>query len=89
MKKNKLINVKYTLKARKYNCLKLIWIFYFLFVKRLNNMARQHIIPWNKVRAVTSILHTVGVNWNSHSEIETAYTGKCDVALNNKQVLRV
>ena len=51
-------------------------------------MARQHTIPWNKVRALTSILHTVGVNWNSHSEIDTAYTGKCDVALNNKQVLR-
>jgi hypothetical protein len=47
------------------NCLKLIWIFYFLFFiakKRLNNMARQHTIPWNKVRAVPSILHTVGVN---------------------------
>ena len=38
--------------------------------------------------AVPSILHTVGVNWNSHSEIDTAYTGKYDVALNNKQVLR-
>jgi hypothetical protein len=37
------------------------------------------------VRAVPSILHTVGVNWNSRSEIDTAYTGKCDVALNNKQ----
>jgi hypothetical protein len=47
-------------------------------------MARQHTIPWNKVRAVPSILHTVGVNWNSRSEIYTAYTGKCDVALNNK-----
>ena len=51
-------------------------------------MARQYIIPWNKVCAVPSILHTVGVNWNSHSEIDTAYTGKYDVALNNKQVLR-
>jgi hypothetical protein len=51
-------------------------------------MARQHTIPWNKVWAIPSILHTVGVNWNSHSEIDTAYTGKCDVALNNKQVLR-
>jgi hypothetical protein len=50
-------------------------------------MARQHTIPWNKVRAVPSILHTVGVNWNSRSEIDTAYTGKCDVTLNNKQVL--
>ena len=28
-------------------------------------MARQHTIPWNKVRAVPSILHTVGVNWNT------------------------
>jgi hypothetical protein len=63
----------------------------FLFVivkKRLNNMARQHTIHWNKVRAVPSILHRVGVNWNTRSEIDTAYTGKCDVALNNKQVLR-
>jgi hypothetical protein len=25
-------------------------------------MARQHTIPWNKVPAVPSILHTVGVN---------------------------
>jgi hypothetical protein len=41
------------------------------------------------VRAVPSILHTVGVNWNSRSKIDTAYTGKCDVALNNKQVLRM
>ena len=48
-------------------------------------MARQ---PWNKVHAVPSILHTIGVNWNSRSEIDTAYTAKCDVALNNKQVLR-
>jgi hypothetical protein len=31
---------------------------------------------------------SVGVNWNSRSEIDTAYTDKCDVALNNKQVLR-
>ena len=62
---------------------------FFIVKKRLNNMARQHTIPWNKVRAVPSILHTVGVNWNSHSEIDTAYTGKCDVALNNKQVLRM
>jgi hypothetical protein len=51
-------------------------------------VARQYTIPWNKVCAVPSILHTVGVNWNSHSEIDTAYTGKYDVALNNKQVLR-
>jgi hypothetical protein len=28
------------------------------------------------------------MNWNSRSEIDTAYTGKCDVALNNRQVLR-
>ena len=45
-------------------------------------MARQHTIhiPWNKVCAVLSILHTVGMNWNSRSEIDTAliYTGKCD-----------
>jgi hypothetical protein len=47
-------------------------------------MTRQHIIPWNKVGAVPPILHTVGVNWNSRSEIDTAYTGKCDAALNNK-----
>ena len=40
------------------------------------------------MRAVPSILHRVGVNWNSRSQIDTAYTGKCDVALNNKQVLR-
>jgi hypothetical protein len=46
---------------------------------------RQHTIPWNKVHAVPSILHTVEVNWNSRSEIDTAYTGKCHVALNNKQ----
>jgi hypothetical protein len=39
-------------------------------------MARQHTIPWNKVCAVPSILYTVGVNWNSRSEIDTAYTGK-------------
>jgi hypothetical protein len=39
-------------------------------------MARQHIIPWNKVRAVPAILHTVEVNWISRSEIDTAYTGK-------------
>ena len=51
-------------------------------------MARQNTIPWKKVCAVPSILHTVGVNWNSRSEIDTAYTSKCDVALNNKQVLR-
>jgi hypothetical protein len=49
-------------------------------------MARQHTIHWNKVRAVPTILHRVGVNWNSRSEIDTAYTGKCDVELNNKQV---
>ena len=58
--------------------------FLFFIVKiRLNNMARQHTIPWNKVRNVPSILHTVGVNWNSRSEIDSTYTGKCDVALNN------
>jgi hypothetical protein len=62
--------------------------YFFIAKKRLNNMARQHIIPWNKVRAVPAIVHTVEVNWNSRSEIDTAYTGKCDVALNNKQVLR-
>ena len=38
---------------------------FFIVKKRLNNMARQHTIPWNKVRAVPSILHTVGVNWNT------------------------
>ena len=37
---------------------------------------------------VPSILHRVGVNWDSRSEIDIAYTGKCDGALNNKQVLR-
>jgi hypothetical protein len=37
-------------------------------------------------QAVLSILHTVGMNWNSRSEIDTTYTGKCDVALNNKRV---
>ena len=42
---------------------------FFIVEKRLNNMARQYIIPWNKVRAVPSILHTVGVNWNSHSKL--------------------
>ena len=51
-------------------------------------MARQHTIPWNKVHAVPSILHIVGVNWNNRSEIDTAYIGKCDVTPNNKQVLR-
>jgi hypothetical protein len=61
---------------------------FFIVKKRLNNTARQHTIPWNKVCTVPSILHTVGVNWNSRSEIDTAYTGKCDIALNNKQVLR-
>ena len=61
---------------------------FFIVEKRLNNMARQYTIPWNKVRAVPSILHTVGVNWNSRSEIDTAYTGKGDVALNIKQILR-
>ena len=60
---------------------------FFIVKKHLNNMARQHTIPWNKVHAVPSILHIVGVNWNSRSEIDTAYMGKCDVALNNKQVL--
>jgi hypothetical protein len=39
------------------------------------------------VHAAPSILHTVGVNRNSRSEIDTAYTGKCDIALNNKQAL--
>jgi hypothetical protein len=33
---------------------------FFIVKKPLNNMARQHTIPWNKVRAVPSILHTVG-----------------------------
>ena len=61
---------------------------FFIAKKRLNNMTRQHTIPQNKVHAVPSILHTVGVNWNSHYEIDTAYTGKCDVTLHNKQVLR-
>ena len=46
-------------------------------------MDRQHTIPWNKVGSVPSILHTLGVNWKSRSKINTAYTGKCDVALNN------
>jgi hypothetical protein len=49
-------------------------------------MARQHTIPWNKGHAVPSILHTVGVNWNSHSEIDTAYTGKCLEALDKVHV---
>jgi hypothetical protein len=53
--------------------------FFFIVKKRLNNMARKHTIPWNKVCAVPSILHTVGVNWNSHSEIDTAYTGKNEI----------
>ena len=35
---------------------------FFIVKKRLNNMARQHTIPWNKLCAVPSILHTVGVN---------------------------
>jgi hypothetical protein len=61
---------------------------FFIVKKRLNNTARQHTKPWNKVHAAPSILHTVGVNWNSCSEIDTAYTGKCDIALNNKQALR-
>ena len=61
---------------------------FFIVKKHLNNMARQHTIPWNKVHAVPSILHIVGVNWNNRSEIDTAYIGKCDVTLNNKQVLR-
>ena len=60
---------------------------FFIVKKCLNNMARQHTIHWNKVCAVPFILHRVGMNWNSRSEIDTAYTGKCDVALNNKQVL--
>jgi hypothetical protein len=38
--------------------------------------------------AVPAIVHTIEMNWNSRSETDTAYTGKCDVALNNKQVLR-
>ena len=50
-------------------------------------MARQHNQPWNNVRAVPAIVHTIEVNWNSRSKTDTAYTGKCDVALNNKQVL--
>jgi hypothetical protein len=57
-----------------------LYFLFFIAKKRLNNMARQHTIPWNNVRVVPSILHTVGVNWNSRSEIDTAliYTGKCD-----------
>jgi hypothetical protein len=51
------------------------FFFFFIVIKHLNNMARQHTIPWNKVHAVPSILHTIGVNWNSRSEIDTAYTG--------------
>jgi hypothetical protein len=51
-------------------------------------MARQHNQPWNNVCAVPAIVHTIEMNWNSRSETDTAYTGKCDVALNNKQVLR-
>ena len=47
---------------------------FFIVKKRLHNMVRQHTIPWNKVCAVPSILHTVGVNWNSRSEIDTAYS---------------
>ena len=66
------------------NEVNLDFLFCYCEQKRLNNMTRQHIIPWNKVRAVPPILHTVGVNWNSRSEIDTAYTGKCDAALNNK-----
>jgi hypothetical protein len=49
-------------------------------------MARQHTIPWNNVRAVPSILHTVGVNLKSRSEIDTAYTGKCLKALDKVHV---
>lgn len=45
-------------------------------------MARQLTIHWTKVCAVPFILHTVGVKW------DTSYTGKCDVALQNKQMLR-
>jgi hypothetical protein len=60
--------------------------FFFIVKKLLNNMARQHTIPWNKVRAVSSILHTVGVNLNSRSEIDTAYTGKCLKALDKVHV---
>ena len=48
---------------------------------------RYGTIPWNKVCAVPSIFHTLGVNWNSRSETDTIYTGKCDIALNNKQIL--
>ena len=59
---------------------------FFIVEKRLNNMARQYTIPWTKVRAVPSILHTVGVNWNSNSEIDTAYTGKCLEALDKVHV---
>ena len=29
-----------------------------------------------QVQAVPSILHTIGVNWNSRSEIDTANTGR-------------
>jgi hypothetical protein len=61
--------------------------FYFLLLKNVWTIWQdKHNIPWNKLCAVPSILHTVGVNWNSHSEIDTAYTGKCDVALNKVHV---
>ena len=59
---------------------------FFIAKQRLSNMARQHTIPWNKVRAVPSILHTVGVNLKSRSEIDTAYTGKCLKALDKVHV---
>jgi hypothetical protein len=35
---------------------------FFIVKKRLNNMARQHTIPWNKVRAVPSMFTTVNLD---------------------------
>ena len=32
---------------------------FFIVKKHLNNMARQHTIPWYKVRTIPSILHTL------------------------------
>jgi hypothetical protein len=60
---------------------------FFIVRKRLNN------IPWNKLRAVPSILHTVGVNWDSRSEIDTAglstltYFSTCPFGQLTKKVL--
>jgi hypothetical protein len=61
-----------------------------ILFKRLTNKKQKIQINFKQfyVLAFNVYLTTVGVNWNSHSEIDTAYTGKCDVALNNKQVLR-